>query len=163
VPNRQSAPIGSRARGEDFVQHARDAARFVHEVAHTADVGFEVEAPTLEGVFERAALGLGRTIADADEIAARSRRTVTIRADDRAALLHDFLHALLLLAQVEGFLFEGVEVTAINEGCIRAEVAGEPLDPARHHLHGEVKAVTWHGLAVERRGDTWRARVILDV
>jgi SHS2 domain-containing protein len=156
-------PIASRARGEDFVQHARDAASFVREVAHTADVGFEVEAPTLAGVFERAALGLGRTIADADGIAARARREVAVRADDRTALLHDFLHALLLLAQVDGFLFEGVEVTAIDEGCVRAEVAGEPLDPARHHLHGEVKAVTWHGLAVERRGDAWRARVILDV
>ena len=143
--------------------HLRDAAGFVREVAHTADVAFEVEAPTLAEVFERAALGLARTIADADGIAARARRTVEIRRDDRVALLHDFLHALLLLVQVDGFLAEGVEVTAIDEGYVRAVVEGEPLDPARHQLHGEVKAVTWHGLAVERHGDAWRARVILDV
>ena len=145
------------------MQHARDAADVVREVAHTADVGFEVEAATLAGVFERAALGLGQAIADADGIRARSRRVVTVRANDRAALLHDFLHALLLLAQVDGFLFEGVEVTAIDARCVRAVVTGESLDPARHHLHGEVKAVTWHGLSVEQCGDVWRARVILDV
>jgi SHS2 domain-containing protein len=145
------------------MQHARDAAGFVREVAHTADVGFEVEAATLAGVFERAALGLGQAIADADGIAARARRVVTVRANDRTALLHDFLHALLLLAQVERFLFEGVEVTAIDERSVRAVVAGEALDPARHHLHGEVKAVTWYGLAVEQYADAWRARVILDV
>jgi SHS2 domain-containing protein len=82
------------------VQHARDAAQFVREIAHTADVGFEVEAPTLAGCFERAALGLACTLADADGIAPRLRRARAVRADDRAALLHDFLHALLLLAQV---------------------------------------------------------------
>jgi SHS2 domain-containing protein len=145
------------------VQHARDAAQFVREIAHTADVGFEVEAPTLAECFERAALGLACTLADADGIAPRLRRAVAVRADDRAALLHDFLHALLLLAQVDGFLAAGVEVTAIDEGSVRAVVAGEPLDPSRHHLHGEVKAVTWHGLSVEQRGGAWHARVILDV
>ena len=61
-------------------------------------------------------------------------------AEDRVALLHDFLHALLLLAQVDGFLVEGVEVTAIDDGSLRAVVAGEPVDPVRHRLHGEVKA-----------------------
>jgi SHS2 domain-containing protein len=145
------------------VQHARDAARFVREIAHTADVGFEVEAPTLAGCFERAALGLACTLADAGGVVPRLRREVAVRADDRVALLHDFLHALLLLAQVDGFLAAGVEVTAIDEGSVRAVVAGEPFDPSRHHLHGEVKAVTWHGLSVEQRGGAWHARVILDV
>jgi SHS2 domain-containing protein len=87
---------------------------------------------------------------------------VAVAAEDRIALLHDFLHALLLLAQVDGFLVEGVEVT-IDEGALRAVVEGERFDPARHRLHGEVKAVTWHDLSVERCGDGWRARVILDV
>jgi SHS2 domain-containing protein len=163
VPNPPSAPIASRVPGDASVQHVRDAARIVREVAHTADVGFEVEAPTLAECFERAALGLACTLADAEGIAARARREVAVAAKDRVALLHDFLHALLLLAQVDAFILEGVEVTAIDERSVRAIVAGERLDPARHRLHGEVKAVTWHGLSVERRGDAWRARVILDV
>ena len=149
--------------GDAPVQHARDAARFVHEIAHTADVGFEVEAPTRAECFERAALGLACAVAEADGVASRERREVAVVAEDRVALLHDFLHALLLLAQVDGFLVEGVEVTAIDDGSLRAVVAGEPVDPVRHRLHGEVKAVTWHGLSVERRDGAWRARVILDV
>lgn len=145
------------------MQHARDAARFVHEIAHTADVGFEVEAPTRAECFERAALGLACAVAEADGVAPRERREVAVVAEDRVALLHDFLHALMLLTQLDGFLVEGVEVTAIDDGSLRAVVAGEPVDPVRHHLHGEVKAVTWHGLSVERRDGAWRARVILDV
>jgi SHS2 domain-containing protein len=46
---------------------------------------------------------------------------------------------------------------------VHAVVLGEPLDPGRHHLHGEVKAVTWHGLTVEPTDAGWRAWVLLDV
>ncbi len=135
----------------------------VREFAHTADVGFEVEAPTMEALFEGAALGLSAAIADLDGVAARERRTVTVSAVDRTALLHDFLHAILLLAQVDGFLVSGIEVVAIDGEAVRAVVAGEPVDPARHRLHGEVKAVTWHGLAVEQTASGWHARILLDV
>ena len=143
--------------------HAADAAGSVREFAHTADVGFEVGAPTLPALFERAALGLAATIAELDGVAARERRTVAVQADDRTALLHDFLHAVLLLAQVDGFLLSAVEVREAGEMELRAVVLGEPFDIGRHHLHGEVKAVTWHGLAVERTDAGWRARVLLDV
>jgi len=148
---------------DERVLHAGDATASVREIAHTADVGFEVEAPTMEALFERAALGLSAAIADLDGVAARERRPVTVAAVDRTALLHDFLHAILLLGQVEGFLVSGVEVQAIDGEAVRAVVVGEPVDPARHLLHGEVKAVTWHGLAVEHTGAGWHARVLLDV
>jgi SHS2 domain-containing protein len=145
------------------VQHAQDAAPFVREIAHTADVGFEVEAPTLAACFERAALGLARAIADVDAVVLRERRPIVVRGEDRTTLLHDFLHAVLLLAVVERFLVAAVEVTEIGEDRVHAVVAGERIDAARHRLHGEVKAVTWHGLAVEQDGGGWRARVLLDV
>jgi SHS2 domain-containing protein len=145
------------------VLHAADAAASVREIAHTADVGFEVEAPTVGALFERAALGLSAAIAELDRVAPRERRTVAVCGADSTALLHDFLHAILLLAQVDGFLVSAIEVTEIGGDAVRAVVVGEPVDPARHQLHGEVKAVTWHGLAVERVGDRWHARVLLDV
>jgi SHS2 domain-containing protein len=145
------------------VLHAADAAASVREFAHTADVGFEVEAPTVPALFERAALGLAAAMADLDGVAARERRTVAVQADDRTVLLHDFLHAILLLAQVDGFLISAVEVQEVEETAVRAVVLGEPLDPGRHCLHGEVKAVTWHGLTVEPADAGWRAWVLLDV
>jgi SHS2 domain-containing protein len=145
------------------VLYAGDAAASVREIAHTADVGFEVEAPTLEALFERAALGLSAVVAELDGVVARERRTLAVSAEDQTALLHDFLHAILLLGQVDGFLVSGVEVTEIGGQAMRAVVVGERVDPARHRLHGEVKAVTWHGLAVERSAAGWHARVLLDV
>jgi SHS2 domain-containing protein len=46
---------------------------------------------------------------------------------------------------------------------VSATLRGEPLDPAKHELAADVKAVTFHGLAVERTADGWRAQVTLDV
>jgi SHS2 domain-containing protein len=42
-------------------------------------------------------------------------------------------------------------------------VSGERFDRTRHRLLTELKAVTWHQLAVRQRDDGWWARVIVDV
>jgi SHS2 domain-containing protein len=145
------------------VQRAQDALPFVREIQHTADVGFQVEAPTRDGCFERAALALADVIADTSTVVPRERRELRVAGDDAESRLHELLHSVLLLAQVEGFLVSAAEVSAAGACTLRAVVAGERYDPARHHLRGEVKAVTWHQLCVEPTGDGWRARVILDV
>ena len=46
---------------------------------------------------------------------------------------------------------------------LEAEARGEPLDPARHRLQVDVKAVTLHRLRVERTERGWEAFVVLDV
>ena len=50
--------------------------------------------------------------------------------------------------------------------AVRAELWGEEIDPARHDLLADVKAVTMHRLFVGRdpgEGGAWRARVVLDI
>ena len=37
------------------------------------------------------------------------------------------------------------------------------MDAVRHQLDVEIKAVTWHGLKVERTSDGWLAEVIVDI
>jgi SHS2 domain-containing protein len=46
---------------------------------------------------------------------------------------------------------------------LEAEARGEPLDPARHRLLADVKAVTLHRLRVERTVRGWEASVVLDI
>ena len=42
-------------------------------------------------------------------------------------------------------------------------LVGEPIDPARHVLDHEVKAITYHRLKLERQADRWLAEVIVDI
>jgi SHS2 domain-containing protein len=42
-------------------------------------------------------------------------------------------------------------------------VRGERLDPARHQIFTEIKAVTFHGMRLERGEKGWEAQIIFDV
>jgi SHS2 domain-containing protein len=46
---------------------------------------------------------------------------------------------------------------------LRASAWGERIDPARHRLAREVKAITYHGLWLRPQGAGWAAEVIVDV
>jgi SHS2 domain-containing protein len=47
--------------------------------------------------------------------------------------------------------------------CLAAIARGERIDPSRHPLLTDVKAVTLHGFTLEKTATTWRASVLLDV
>ena len=51
----------------------------------------------------------------------------------------------------------------VNGHSLSGTAWGEPLDPARHVLSHEVKAITYHGLRVEPTADGWLAEVIVDI
>lgn len=130
---------------------------------HTADQGVVVLAASEEELFARAAWGMFSLIADMDTVAPRERVSVEVSATDREALLVRWLSELNFLHQTRHKLFS-VFLVRLGSGCaLRAEVRGESVDPQRHELAGELKAVTFHGLKVEQRGGRWEARVLFDV
>jgi SHS2 domain-containing protein len=59
-------------------------------------------------------------------------------------------------------LFAKFTVTVTETG-LKGRAWGEPLDPTRHVLAHEVKAITYHELRVEQEGDEWVAEVIVDI
>ena len=85
-----------------------------------------------------------------------------VTAGDREELLHDWLQAVLVRVQA-GFVPCEVGVDLASDTRVVATLRGEALDPRRHQVRGEVKGVTWHGLAVGEIPNGVRARVILDV
>ena len=77
-------------------------------------------------------------------------------------LMHDWLAELLYLFEARRLLFCRFHVRVGPEG-LTADIQGEPIDLQRHKLDMEVKAVTWHGLKVEREDDRWLAEAIVNV
>lgn len=130
---------------------------------HTADVGLRMRASDLDGLFEEAARALFAVIV-ANPEAIRPVQQVTIqlsgsRLDD---LLFDWLAELLYLLDTRHLLFHQFEVH-VNDTSLTATAHGEPIDPNRHTLAQEVKAITYHGLKVEPAGNAWLAEVIVDL
>jgi SHS2 domain-containing protein len=136
----------------------------VYEVfEHTADVGLRVTAPDLPGLLADAGAGLFSLIAgDLSQIEERATLRVSVSGSDRAYLLFDWMDELLYLFEGRRMLLRRFDVTATDSG-IAARVSGEPFDPARHRLQHEVKAITYHQLAVRETEHGLEATVIVDI
>lgn len=131
-------------------------------VEHTADVGVRGRGRDLPDLFRNMARGLFAVIAGTGSVRPERERRVELEAESAPDLLHDWLEELNALHQIEGELYAEFEV--VIEGTrLRARVRGEPIDPARHDLRTEVKAVTWHDLELREAPGGWEARVLLDI
>ncbi|MGA2253462.1 MAG: archease [Thermoguttaceae bacterium] len=130
---------------------------------HTADVGLRIRAADLDTLFVDAAQAMFSVMAD-DLGAVRPTEEVriTLGADDLDALLRDWLGELLYTFHVRKLVFSDFTVAVCERG-LQGTARGEPMDEARHKLDVEIKAVTWHGLKVERTSDGWLAEFIVDI
>ena len=130
---------------------------------HTADIGLRLESPTFEGLLIEAGRGLLSLLVDnPEEVRPEITRTLKIAGTQDDLLLFDWLNELLYLADVENLLFSEFEIQFAVD-CFSATVRGEVLDPGRHRISHEVKAVTYHGLKVEQSLVGWQAEVVLDI
>ncbi len=134
---------------------------------HTADAGVVVTAEDLEGLFREAARAMTDCITDVGRVRPSGARPVTLVAADLELLLVEWLGEALYLFEVEGFLAAGGELAIVDRGAagprLTGDFLGEPHDPQRHPHKVAIKAITYHGLSVERTDHGWRARVIFDI
>jgi SHS2 domain-containing protein len=130
---------------------------------HTADLGLRVTATDLDGLFVDAAAGLFAMIV---EPAPHGRpvgcRSFEIAGDRHDFLMVDWLGELLYLFDTEHLLPGEIEVEVHDRG-LRGSAACFALDSGDYRLLREVKAITYHGLKVERTDDGWLAEVIVDI
>lgn len=140
--------------------------RYLDDVA-TADAAFEAWADTLPGLFEAAADAATHVmVEDLASVCPRVTRDLELRAESLDLLLFALLEELVYRKDAEGLLLRvsGAEVEEDESGWhLRARARGEAIDPSRHALLTDVKAVTLHCLGVERSEKGWRATAVLDV
>ena len=130
---------------------------------HTADLGLRVQAADLNTLFATAAAGLCSMLVEHPEcVEQRESRRFEIASDDPTYLYFDWLNELLYVFESEGLLLPAAQVQ-VEGNRLTAEASGEKLDPDRHGLGHEVKAVTYHALKLEQLKTNWQAEVIVDI
>jgi SHS2 domain-containing protein len=130
---------------------------------HTADLGLRVRAADLPTLLTEAARALFSAIVpDLASVRPAQRIELRVVGQEPDLLLFDWLSELLYRFETERMLLAEFDVRLTDEG-IEAQARGEPIDPARHVLEHEVKAITYHGLRVEQSADGWLAEVIVDI
>jgi SHS2 domain-containing protein len=140
--------------------------RFIDTIA-IADVAFEATGSSLEELLLAAwAATLKTMIRNPEDIEMRISRRVYVTQSQCDLLLHDFLQNLIFFKDAEGELFrvKSLTLTKGDENYeIDAQLSGESIDPSRHQMIVDVKAVTFYRLAVEEMKEGWRATVVLDI
>lgn len=136
---------------------------FFREIEHTADLGIEVEADTSTALFHCAGLALFSLMVNAENVQQQEERSVAVQAENWEELFHDWLSHLLREFLQDGFIAASITIEEINPTHLSARLTGEKLDYERHEFETEIKAVTYHQLAVTQENGRWRARVIFDV
>ena len=140
--------------------------RYLEDIA-IADVAFEARGKTLVELFTASADALMNVMVE-DLATIRSRETLEIGVAQEEAdlLLFDFLNELIFHKDARRLLLRVSSLTISRQDgrfSLRAFLSGEEIDPARHRLNVDVKAVTLHRFRVEETDTGWEATVVLDI
>jgi len=141
--------------------------RFLEDIA-LADSAFEARGTTPSDLFTVSARAVIETLADPATVAPVVSKTLVRHDRNLPELLFDWLADIVFLKDAEGMVFHDATCTVtedLAEGGWRltGTLTGEPIDPRRHILHADVKAITKHRYEVRQDKGGWIATVVMDI
>lgn len=128
------------------------------ELRHTADWEIEVWAPDLPKLFEQAAFGMYSLSGTHLYPDPRITRTIELSADDAESLLVKYLNELLFMGEQYGLAFDTFEFK-FNDHNLQGVLHGAPMTEQGK----EIKAVTYHNLAIQTGKRGLEVRIVFDV
>ena len=137
---------------------------------HTADIGVEIFGRTKKELFTNAAFALfDILIQDIDKkrktkrVSKERMKVRIVEGADLEDLLVNFLRELLFLFNGSRCVVNRGTIIACSNKRLAVQLTVEPYNSKKHLIKTELKAVTYHGLSVEKTKSGWKARVIFDV
>lgn len=129
------------------------------EVDHTADWAYRVWASTHEGLFLHAVHGL-YTLVDA-EFTNTPKRTETLHLQgiDYESLLIAFLNELLHFHDSENLGFDQIDIQTLTPTDLTVSLRGSSVC----QWQKDIKAATYHNLAIIQTNAGIEATIVLDV
>ncbi len=129
------------------------------EIEHTADWAYRVRGKNLAELLIQAALGLYSLAGMKLVPDSRITRAIEVQGIDRESLLVAWLNELLYFHESEGLGFEQIKIQELDETSIRAQVIGAPTQ----QWLKDIKAVTYHNVAIQETESGLEVTLVLDV
>jgi SHS2 domain-containing protein len=141
------------------------------QISHTADIKIRVYGTTLQELFKHALIGMfqsigphaqGCTTVD-DRLQCPSlpqKHEIDITSVDREALLVDFLSEAWYLSDVNDEAYLDADIHELTDTHIRATVHGVKIT---QFDVVEIKAVTYHDLAITQVDGQWQTDIVFDI
>ncbi|MFP4588716.1 MAG: archease [Candidatus Bipolaricaulota bacterium] len=134
---------------------------------HGADIGIEARGRTLPELFVEGAKGLFSLMVKLDSIEARKSENIALEASDYTELYYEWLAELLSVASLNQLVLSEFSVEYLSREAdsvvLKGSGSGEKLEPGKHEIRGEVKAITYQGLKLVQKGELWVGRCVVDV
>ena len=135
---------------------------------HTADIQSLSWGRTLEEAFSQCALSLMTVITpNLEKISRTVEKSLKIKAEDKEALLFDFLSEFLFIFDVEGLVFNEINIESINKINnhyeLEAIVRGEEFDKNKHDIGTEVKAITYSFIKIDESTERVKIKIVFDI
>ncbi len=131
---------------------------------HTSDQLVEVEAKSVEELFEDSAKAFFDTIVDISRVEPKEEFEIELTANNVQDLLYRFLNELLYLFDTKKAVFSKFKAEFDEENLtIDVKMWGEYFDPKKHSPKYEIKAVTLHNFEVKEENGIWKARFLFDL
>ena len=133
------------------------------EIDHTADLGFDLWADSISGLFAEAVLALSEVCYERTAVLWAEERTLEVRGTDPEEQLVRWLQETYMQLESDLWLTAAATNVVVKGEMVKGTLHGEAIDPARHTLHSEIKAITYHGLKIVHEHGLWRTTVVVDV
>jgi SHS2 domain-containing protein len=132
---------------------------------HTADAKFQAFGRTLEEAFSSAVLATVSLMWEPERVEKRLDHPVSVRGRDLEQLLVQFLGEVIYLWETQAFLTAAAENIVVESSAdgyrLSAFFRGDNR-PEKYAVFGEVKAVTYSEMKIER-GRSVSIQVVLDI
>lgn len=133
---------------------------------HTADVGVKAWGPTPGAAFAAAAHGMYAVMFDeqrACPAGSPEEYRIAVSGDTWPDLLVNWLAELLFLFSVDGLVAHSFDVVACQPPECVVTVSGTILEDGAQLEGGEIKAVTYHHIAVDVQLERTSVQVFFDI
>ena len=138
--------------------------RFLDGIA-PADAAFEATGHDLAEVFAAAARAVFAIIVNLEQVRTVISRQVTLEAESQDELLYAWLSELVYLKDVHRELYSDFDVVISTDKTLRlqATIRGDSVDNLAGLTLTDVKAITYHLLAIESTTSGLKATVVVDL
>jgi SHS2 domain-containing protein len=134
---------------------------------HTADMYIVGRGKTLEEAFANTAVGLGFMIVRSDNVKPAIEKKIKVEAEDKQALLFEFLSKFLFYQDAESLIFHKVKVEKIEKKkdlfVLDSRAWGEKFNEEKHETGTHVKAITYHYLDISEEKGKYTVKVLVDI
>ena len=129
------------------------------EIEHTADWAYKVRGSNLKELFIQAAKGLYFLVGMELTPGVKSTKSIEVQAIDRESLLVAWLNELLYFHECENLGFDQIEIQHLDDTSLKAKVTGANTQ----QWLKDIKAVTYHNLAIHQTATELEVTLVLDV